>query len=95
MKGGSSESACRGLRDKAPFQSFDEGPAIPAPAPFFHQRSGAQITRDLLQAIITGARHLRQQGHSLRAIASALADSGRYARNGKVFEAMQVRAMLL
>lgn len=47
------------------------------------------------QATITRARDLRQQGCSLRAIASALADSGCCARSGKVFEAMQVRAMLL
>lgn len=46
------------------------------------------------QETITMTRHLRQQGRSLRAIASELADSGRYARNGKVFEATQVRAML-
>jgi len=46
------------------------------------------------QETITRARHLRQKGHSLRAIASALADSGRYARNGKVFAAMQIRAMM-
>jgi len=46
------------------------------------------------QETITRARHLRQQGRSLRVIASELADSGRYARNGKVFEAMQIRAML-
>ncbi len=46
------------------------------------------------QATITKARHLRKQGLSLRSIASALAESGSYTRNGKVFEAMQVRAML-
>jgi len=46
------------------------------------------------QATINKARHLRQQGYSLRSIASALADSGFYARNGKVFAAMQVKAML-
>ena len=46
------------------------------------------------QETIKRARHFRQQGDSLRKIASALADSGFYARNGKVFAAMQVKAML-
>ncbi len=46
------------------------------------------------QTTIAKAQHLRQQGYSLRKIASALAGSGCCARNGKVFEAMQVRAML-
>lgn len=47
------------------------------------------------QPVIAKARDLRQEGFSFRAIAKDLADAGYFARNGKVFEAMQVRAMLL
>jgi site-specific DNA recombinase len=46
------------------------------------------------QVTISKARHLRKKGYSLRKISAALAEARLYARNGRTFEAMQVRAML-
>lgn len=46
------------------------------------------------QAVINEARELRASGLSLRATAAALAARGRVARNGRIFQAEQVRAMV-
>lgn len=55
---------------------------------------GRLVPRADEQETIARARALRDAGLSLRAVAATLAEQGRAARNGRVFEAAQIARML-